>query len=281
MKRIYISDLDGTLLKNDATLSDYSRGELAKLLENNVAFTIASARSVVRMQEILGDLPLRLPVIEFNGAYISDFKTGTHETINAIDASITPELLSGITRHGHAPLVSGFDGKDDCLWYQEVMNEGVAWVVGEVGDKRLRKTGYLRSVLDADIVCFTVIDRWEKLSPLVSELEDKYSNRLGIRFGENRYSAGWYWLTLHDKKATKDQAIRLLLDQLGLTRHNLTVFGDDTNDISMFKMASRAIAVTNADDQLKQWATDTIGTNEEDSVVKYIIDDLSNHGDKC
>ncbi|GAI38468.1 unnamed protein product, partial [marine sediment metagenome] len=76
-------------------------------------------------------------------------------------------------------------------------------------------------------------------------------------------------------------AIRLLLNQLGLTRHNLTVFGDDTNDISMFKMASRAIAVTNAEGQLKRWATDTIGTNEEDSVVKYIIHDLSNQIDEC
>ncbi|HEX6972345.1 MAG TPA: HAD family hydrolase, partial [Limnochordia bacterium] len=89
---------------------------------------------------------------------------------------------------------------------------------------------------------------------------------------ENQYSPGWYWLTVHHWRATKDQAIRVLMQKYGLTRSELVVFGDHTNDIKMFQMADRAIAVANATEALKRHATQVIGSNEEDSVVKYLRD---------
>lgn len=40
----------------------------------------------------------------------------------------------------------------------------------------------------------------------------------------------------------------------------------------MFQMADRSIAVSNATAELKAYATQVIGSNEEDSVVKYLLD---------
>lgn len=88
---------------------------------------------------------------------------------------------------------------------------------------------------------------------------------------ENQYSPGWYWLTAHDYRATKDQGIKTVLDRLGFSPNELTVFGDNANDIKMFKLAGKAIAVNNATQELKSYASEVIGSNEEDSVVKYII----------
>lgn len=56
------------------------------------------------------------------------------------------------------------------------------------------------------------------------------------------------------------------------------VFGDQINDIKMFKIADHAIAVANADAELKRYSSLLIGLNTEDSVVKYIRQDWSN---KC
>ena len=89
---------------------------------------------------------------------------------------------------------------------------------------------------------------------------------------ENPYSPGWYWLTVFDSHATKDQAIMELMDRYGFTADNLTVFGDNDNDIGMFKLASRAIAVANAKDELKRYADQIIGLNDDDSVVRYLVD---------
>ena len=49
MNTLYISDLDGTLLTNDARLSEFSRAVLRELIADGLSFSVASARSVVSM----------------------------------------------------------------------------------------------------------------------------------------------------------------------------------------------------------------------------------------
>ena len=90
-------------------------------------------------------------------------------------------------------------------------------------------------------------------------------------FFENLYSRTWHCLTIHYHKACKAQATREILDYKGFNVKNLVVFGDNLNDVNMFKMAQRSVAVSNSSDQIRKIATETIGSNEEDSVIKYIM----------
>jgi hydroxymethylpyrimidine pyrophosphatase-like HAD family hydrolase len=55
------------------------------------------------------------------------------------------------------------------------------------------------------------------------------------------------------------------------------VFGDHDNDIKMFQMADRGIAVANATEKLRRHATQVIGPNDEDSVVKFIREEVTRH----
>src|SRR5690554_6856541 len=82
---LYISDLDGTLLNGQAELSPVSRNLLKEMIADGLCFTVASARSVYSISQMLKGLSLNLPVIEFNGAFISDLETGRHDIVNAID----------------------------------------------------------------------------------------------------------------------------------------------------------------------------------------------------
>ena len=50
----------------------------------------------------------------------------------------------------------------------------------------------------------------------------------------------------------------------------LVVFGDGKNDIDMFEIADEAYAVENAVKELKDMATETIESNENDGVAKYL-----------
>ena len=61
-RRLYISDLDGTLLADNAALSEASHRGLLRILQAGVPFTVASARSIVSIRHTLGELPLTLPV---------------------------------------------------------------------------------------------------------------------------------------------------------------------------------------------------------------------------
>lgn len=272
--RIYFSDLDGTLLHNDAKLSDYAKTKIHEIVRNRVHFSVASARSVVSIQKMLDGVKLNLPVVEFNGAFISDLSTGYHEVINEIDRSITPVILSLSVRHGCTPFVSSFNGQEDCLYYGSILNEGMEWYLNErkrTQDKRLREISDLRDTLKDHIVCFTIIGREEPLRELQQNIEESIQGLVELHLIENQYSPGWFWLTAHDYRATKDQGIKMLLDRLGISPKELTVFGDNANDIKMFKLAGRAIAVSNATDELKSYATGIIGSNEDDSVIKYIV----------
>ena len=58
----------------------------------------------------------------------------------------------------------------------------------------------------------------------------------------------------------------------GACIEGLTVFGDNLNDVNMFKMATKAVAVENATDEIKNYADEIIGPNESDSVIKYIME---------
>jgi len=44
------------------------------------------------------------------------------------------------------------------------------------------------------------------------------------------------------------------------------------NDLKMFALAPRAVAVENARDQIKEAANSFTGSNEEDGVVRYILE---------
>jgi 5-amino-6-(5-phospho-D-ribitylamino)uracil phosphatase len=69
---LYVRDLDGTLLRSDATLSGFARDGINRLLGAGVQLTLASARGTAGMRALLDGIRLRLPVIELNGAFVSD-----------------------------------------------------------------------------------------------------------------------------------------------------------------------------------------------------------------
>jgi len=268
---LYISDLDGTLLSSKSELSEFSKRSLIKLLDSGVNFTVASARSVISIQKLLLGINLKLPIIEFNGAFISDLKTGKHEIINDILEKF--EIYDLLQTNGRKPFISTFSGTEDRLYYTELQNDGMKWYYQDRirnKDQRLRITSDPENTLQEFVVCFTIIDTKENLIDLKNLVSKKYGNAVELHIIENIYNPGWYWLTIHNKNASKDIAAKALCEKFGFD--NLTVFGDNHNDISMFRIADNAIAVSNAEDELKQVATEIIGSNDDDAVMKYILE---------
>lgn len=276
--KLYVSDLDGTLLRNNATLSQYSKQSLEALINNGVYFTVASARGIAAIRQLMQGVPLTLPVIGVNGAYITDVHTGEHHLINSIEQKCSIELFETINKFQHEIFVSTFDGTKDRLYYCSITNGGMEWYFNDRkrnNDHRLTFTSDLSIALQEQVVCLTVINRKDRLLELYQYIERSFP-QMQIYFFENEYSPGWYWLTIHHYRASKKHAIQYIADQYGIPKDKVTVFGDNLNDMSMFKGAGEGIAVSNAIAELKQHATKVIGSNEEDSVVNYIINDVTN-----
>ncbi len=275
--KLYISDLDGTLLGNDARLSDYALENLTSLIESGLNFTIASARSLTSIREIIRGLPVRLPVIEINGALISDLQTGKHHTINTIHKNTVENIFTHITDHGCMPFISSFDGNKDNLYYEKVVNEGMRWFLGDDTEdhvKRVRRIGNIAESFDEQVVCITVIDRFEVMQKLSDKIKSEFPSQLENHFFANPYNEQWHWLTIHDKRANKAIAVKQLANELGYGLEDVVVFGDNLNDVQMMQLnrdGAHSVAVDNATDEVKLFASEIVDSNENDGVVKYLL----------
>ena len=272
---LYISDLDGTLLRPDGTLSPASRDGLNRLIADGLHFTVATARSIASIRHLLAGLDLRLPVVNLNGALLSDVSSGRHQYVQAIPPEIAAVVYEQTRAMGPYPFISTCGPRGDALYYSCVENAGMQWLVDDrlgAGDERLQQIEDLRAALCEQVLAFTIIVHQPALlQTLQATLEERCPGRLQMYIFPNGYSqSGDTWLTICHARATKDRAIRKLLTWGNYRVEDLTVFGDGDNDIGMFELAPRAIATANATKRLRNLATDVIGPNSEDGVVRYL-----------
>ena len=71
-KCLYVSDLDGTLLRSDETISDYTCSVINKLTQSGMLFSYATARSYVTAKKVTKGLGAKIPLIVYNGAFVID-----------------------------------------------------------------------------------------------------------------------------------------------------------------------------------------------------------------
>ncbi len=270
---LFVSDLDGTLLDPDARLSAFAREALERILQAGAHFTVASARSVQSMRPILGDLPLRLPVVTLNGAILSNLRTATHERVVSIAAGALRVVLEAAAGLGLKPFVTSFDGARDNLYIPPPANDGTAWYLAnrrEARDPRLREEYEPDVWLAEQVVSLTFIDGKARLEPLV-EAVGLSRLPLALAFTPHIYTSGWYWLTVHSGDASKDRAVRDLQRRHGLQGCRVVAFGDQANDVPLLRSADHGVAVANADPEARAVAREIIGPNTADAVPRYIL----------
>ena len=271
---LYVSDLDGTLLRSDGSLSPYSVRTLTRLIREGMRFTVASARGCGSIRNALGDLRLRLPVIATNGAYVSDLATGRHLAVHALPPAIAHDLWTMFDGHGYSPFVFTTDGSADRFYYtaDSLRNDGMRRFhrKREIRqDPRLRRLDDLRQGLDDQVVQFILIDTLPRIQALEREIRRRHGDAVQIHTHDH-YDALWFHLMVLDARATKDQGATTLKRLLDLAHCRLAVFGDQANDLSMFRMADEAYAVAGAAPELAEHATAIIGPNDDDAVARWV-----------
>jgi Cof subfamily protein (haloacid dehalogenase superfamily) len=273
--RLFVSDVDRTLADRGARLSRFSRRQLKALLEAGMPFSVATARSVHTLAPILAGLPLRLPVVELNGAFITDLKTREPLVCHALAPDIAEAAMRWALDHRVPPFVSTFaQGRQHLYPPRVLMNAGIAWYDSSrraAKDARLRAAVDPLMLLDQAIVCVTLIGERSRLEPIKRQIAQSFVGLTHCLLQENAYQRGWYWLTVQSHRASKAHGLRTLAELAGVSLAETTVFGDEVNDIPMFELAGRGVAVDNAIDDLKRIAHEIIGPHHRDSVVRYLL----------
>ena len=52
----------------------------------------------------------------------------------------------------------------------------------------------------------------------------------------------------------------------------MVAFGDHLNDLSLFSMATRSVAPANAHPDVLEVATEVVASNDEDGIVRYLLE---------
>ena len=264
-KTLYISDLDGTLLRGDQTLSAYTVETVNRLVEQGMCFSYATARSYLTAKKVTEGLSASVPAIVYNGSFTVEQGTGKRLCTNAFTPEEAKEILNTLLSHGIYPLVYAFvDGVEKYSWCPARESRGMKiFNDTRTGDPRENPVEDPADLYRGEIFHFTCIDEEEALLPLY----EKFRDRFPCVSHHDIYS-GEPWLEIQPHGATKAEAILALKEKLGCDR--LVCFGDGNNDVSMFRVADECYAMANAQAELKAIATAVIGSNEEDGVARFL-----------
>lgn len=77
MTTLYVTDLDGTLMRTDKTLSRYTLETVNRLIDEGMLITYATARLFQSAYEITKDIHFNLPVITRNGTVLQTLSRKT------------------------------------------------------------------------------------------------------------------------------------------------------------------------------------------------------------
>ena len=253
-----ISDVDGTLVRKDKTVSDATVAAVQRLRDAGVRFTLVSARPLTGVQSILERLGIDEPVGAYNGGTIAK-PDGTILSAVRLDAAATREALRRFDQDWVVTWVFA-DGR----WHTKTT------------DTPHNKSEITTAAQQPTVVTGfeDLVDRVDKIvavsddEPRLAELEAQTQKALQGRATVARSQT--YYLDVTAPDANKGHGVTELARQLGVPLEQVAVIGDGQNDVYMFKVAGLSIAVDNASDEVKKAADHVTASNVDDGVAHAI-----------
>lgn len=273
MKNLYVSDLDGTLLTSNEKISKFSKNNLNKLIKEGLNFTIATARTPATVIDIVSDVNIKLPLILMNGVVIYNKDKREYIDIKDIEEKTVNDILDILDEECKNFLLYTIKDNHMYVYYKEFINEAEINFYNGRKDKKLKtfiKTkDYRKDIKDSKIINIVVIDKKESIENINSKINN--INDITVNYYRDIYNNPWYFMEIYSYKASKANGIKFVSKYL--KSDNIITFGDNLNDIPMFLISDRCYAMENGDARLKKIATSIIGNNNDDAVVKFLLND--------
>jgi Cof subfamily protein (haloacid dehalogenase superfamily) len=276
MKTLYLTDLDGTLLRFDESISEFSLSTINQFMENGGLFSYATGRSYATSAKVAAKLKIEIPVICQNGRTIVDNLTGKSLLAHNFEPQDARDILSMILSHNIPPVVFSYiNGAERFSYVSGNINRGMSfWQDRRGHDTRRRPVDCQSELYFGDIIYFVCIGDLELASFINNIFKD--DERIHTILHKDNYTEAW-WCEILPAPAKKSIAALELKNKLGCDK--LVVFGDGQNDLCMFRIADESYATANAVPELKEIATNIIGSNETDAVAKWLAKE-ANYGKK-
>ena len=265
---LVVFDLDGTLLNKDSVISDYTSETLRMLSERDIAYTVATGRTLHGARAILAGHRFQLPQAYQNGVMIwhpdsKRLSSGAMLTPGELVVVVHACLLYGVT-----PFVFTLEeGGGSAVYHSPLMTDIESRLIRSIGiDEPVEARSLDDLPMNASITHVNAIGDGDAILSVLRSVNDEphlvaYS---GIALEGQQYR----WLDIHHSDASKGGAINTLKELLGLER--VICFGDSDNDLSMFEAADESYAPANANETIKSAATAVIGHHDDEGIARFL-----------
>ena len=264
MYKLIAIDMDGTLLRDDKTITTLNKKTLRKAIELGIKVVLTSGRPIQGLKKYLDELELTGEddyVIGVNGALIC--KTSDYSVINS-NATLTGKDLKYIYNKVKdlETYVHAFTNEEDLVNIESRFSDEEEKRI----DLKVRVVDFLNEVQDEDEILKVVLEEdkvvLDKITPQIPrELFEEYTVIRSLDF----------MVEFMNKDCNKSIGLEKLAQYLKISKEEIIAIGDADNDIEMIEYAGLGVAMGNAKDEIKQLADFVTKSNEEDGVA-YVID---------
>ncbi|RWZ51301.1 HAD family hydrolase [Halobacillus fulvus] len=241
MIKLFVSDLDGTLLGMDHYIKNEDIDAVNRLVERGVPFTVASGRMDHEIKEVLKQVGVNGHRVSQNGAFVFDdedkhlhSKTFDEETAHKVMKTIDPE-----------PMIKTVSTEKDTF-----TEKGNKWI------------DLISEQLFHDIIVHPTMreDFGTNIHPSKITLHGKEKdvieayNRLSETFGNeiDSFISHETCVDLMPKAVNKGTGLKALMEILEIEPHEIAVVGDSFNDLSMFDLTPHSFVMSTAHPEVIQ-----------------------------
>jgi Cof subfamily protein (haloacid dehalogenase superfamily) len=265
-------DLDGTLLNESSEISTFTKETLALLSDKNIAYTIATGRTMLSAQRIVDGHDFKLPQIFNNGVTVWDPNTQQLTLDNLLNHSEISHILSVAITQGITPFVNVINDHQHFIYHPKTQHD----VEKDLIDKYFATTKATLLPIESlptncQVTNISMIGTGTPVNHMWREF-NSHSNLIAYS-GPAIEGDDFWWLDVHHREANKGSAVNNLKQQLGAL--NVICFGDGDNDLSMFALADESYAPANAKPEIKQSASAVIGHHHKDGIAHFLRERFS------
>lgn len=245
-KYLIALDLDGTLLNSKKEICPDTLKYLHHLDNLGHIIVIATGRPIRSIKRYYDELNLHSPIICYNGANIISPNNPTFKEVNfafpkeiikQIYNDVGPKYIENVLCETNKEL---WIIKDDETLESVFVTKGMKLIKGDI-----------RETLTDDPMTM-IIKSYSTSSNNILEAAVKKHPGLEIRFWMGAYE---HYSEIFFSNVTKAHALADVAKLYNINRDHIIAFGDANNDIQMFQFAGISVAMKNANDNLKKYAT--------------------------
>lgn len=249
-----VLDLDGTLLDSDKFISPRNYSAVKRCYDLGIHIIVATARPPRAAEQFVKDIPFVDFMVFYNGALIKCKSKQTQQHISIpIEVS---QQISEFIRLNEPQSTITYEVND--LWY----------TCSPVPDTESAQFGARSNEPKPQAVDYDFISSISPTKILAlgyrtwSDAVQKFGNQVNIIATDE----GVLVQIMH-KSASKENAVKSVLNDIGINSEHVMVFGDDFNDLGLFHMCGFPIAMGNGIIELKDCAKYITESNDNDGVA--------------